>query len=101
VTPFLTRPDVKDADGNNNAEYSLPLPKNVGGEFGQAAVCNTAVTSDTDQWSVSNGRFTTSQALYLANQDIWISQWGGDFFEGWVVPGTNDAPQDGEQTTTD
>ncbi|MFC4451325.1 cupredoxin domain-containing protein [Halorussus aquaticus] len=87
---------------NEDAEFTLPLPQNAGGEFGQAAVYNTEVTYDTgaDEWSVSNDRFTTAQALYTANQDIWIGQWAGDFFEGRGVPGTNDSPPGQQQTTT-
>nr|WP_115795651.1 plastocyanin/azurin family copper-binding protein [Halorussus sp. JP-T4] len=88
---------------SEDAEYALPLPQDAGGEFGQAAVYNTEVTYDTDadEWSVSNDRFTTAQALYLANQDIWIAQWAGDFFEGRGVPGTNDEPpESGSETTT-
>ncbi len=87
---------------SEDAEFTLPLPQNAGGEFGQAAVYNTEVTYDTnaDEWSVSNDRFTTAQALYTANQDIWISQWSGDFFEGRGVPGTNDSPSGNQQTTT-
>ncbi|WP_321112796.1 cupredoxin domain-containing protein [Halorussus salinisoli] len=90
------------ASRSEDAEYTLPLPQNAGGEYGQAAVYNTEVTYDTDadEWSVSNDRFTTAQALYTANQDIWISQWGGDFFEGRGVPGTNDSPPGEEETTT-
>jgi plastocyanin len=90
------------ASRSEDAEYTLPLPQNAGGEFGQAAVYNTEVTYDTeaDEWSVSNDRFTTAQALYLANQDIWISQWAGDFFEGRGVPGTNDEPPEAESETT-
>jgi len=75
-------------------EHTLPLPPEAGGEFGQAAVYNTEVEYDTgaDEWTVTDDTFTTAQALYLANQEIWISQWGGDFYEGRGVPGQNDEP---------
>ena len=75
-------------------EYTLPLPQDAGGEFGQAAVYNTEVEYDTgaDEWTVTDDTFTTAQALYLANQEIWISQWGNDFYEGRGVPGQNDDP---------
>ncbi|MFB6222722.1 MAG: halocyanin domain-containing protein [Haloarcula sp.] len=71
-----------------------PVPPKAGGEFGQAAVYNAEVAYDTgaDEWSVTDDRFDTEQALYLANQDIWVGNWGGDFFEGRGVPGTNDEP---------
>jgi hypothetical protein len=92
------RPPSRD----ESAEYTLPLPQNAGGEFGQAATYNTEVTydADADEWSVSNDRFTTAQALYTANQDVWIGQWAGDFYEGRGVPGTNDTPSESEGTTT-
>jgi hypothetical protein len=79
---------------SEDAEHPLPLPPEAGGEFGQAAVSNAEVEydADADEWSVTDDRFDTEWALYLANQDIWISQWGGQFFEGRGVPGENDLP---------
>jgi len=84
------RPDTR----NESFENTLPLPQDAGGEFGQAAVYNTEVEYDVegDEWSVTDDAFTTADALYLANQEIWISQWGGDFYEGRGVPGQNDEP---------
>ena len=84
------RPPSRDG----NAEFTLPLPPAAGGEFGQAAVYNQAVEYDTGsgEWSVVDDSFVTSDALYLANQEIWISQWGGSFFEGRGVPGRSDTP---------
>ncbi|HKJ59438.1 MAG TPA: plasmid stabilization protein, partial [Halobacteriales archaeon] len=84
------RPPSRDPE----AEHTLPLPPAAGDEFGQAAVYNAAVEYDTgaDEWRVDDDRFHTASALYLANQDIWISQWGGDFFDGRGVPGENDEP---------
>ncbi len=51
----------------------------AGGEFDQAAVYNRAVEYDTasDEWSVVDDSFDTEAAMYLANQDVWISHWGG------------------------
>ncbi|RDI69523.1 plasmid stabilization protein [Halopelagius longus] len=74
--------------------YVLPLPQNAGGKYGQAAVYNTEVTylADADEWEVTDDRFTTAQALYLANQDVWIGQWGGSFYDGRGVPGETDQP---------
>ena len=71
-----------------------PLPPNAGGEFGQAAVYNGEIEYDTDagEWSVTDDRFYTADALYLANQDIWVGNWGGDFYQGRGVPGTSDEP---------
>jgi hypothetical protein len=80
---------------DRNAEYPLPKPPEAGGEFGQAAVYNAAVEydPDADEWSVTDDRFETAAALYLANQDIWISQWpGGEFYDGRGVPGQSDEP---------
>jgi len=71
-----------------------PLPPMAGGEFGQAAVYNAEVEydADADEWTVTDDRFDTEWALYLANQDIWISQWGGDFYQGRGRPGASDEP---------
>ena len=79
---------------NEDFEYTLPLPPEAGGEFGQAAVSNAEVEYDTgaDEWSVTDEAFRTEWALYLANQDIWISQWGNEFYEGSGLPGTNQQP---------
>jgi plastocyanin len=85
------RPQSRD----ENAEHMLPLPPAAGGEFGQAAVYNAEVAYDTtaDEWAVTDDRFDTEQSLYLANQEIWISQWGGDFYQGRGVPGRSDTPE--------
>jgi len=79
---------------NPDAEYSLPLPPNAGGEFGQAAVYNgeVAYDADADAWAVTDDRFYTGEALYLSNQDIWIGNWGGDFYQGRGAPGKSDSP---------
>jgi len=84
------RPQSRD----ENAEYTLPLPPAAGGEYGQAAVYNAAVEYDPDanEWSVTDDRFDTEWALYLANQDIWIGQWAGDFYQGRGRPGHSDSP---------
>ncbi|MFB6299861.1 MAG: plasmid stabilization protein [Halobacteriales archaeon] len=85
------RPPSRDPD----AEYTLPVPPKAGGDYGQAAVYNTSVEYDTGagEWEVTDPMFDTEQALYLANQDIWIGQWGGEFFQGRGVPGKNDSPK--------
>jgi plastocyanin len=85
------RPPSRD----EGAEFTLPLPPAAGGEFGQAAVYNGAVEYDTGngEWSVADRRFYTGEALYLANQDIWVGNWGGQFYQGRGVPGTNDTPK--------
>jgi plastocyanin len=71
-----------------------PLPPMAGGEFGQAAVYNAEIEYDTDagEWSVTDDTFDTEAALYLANQDIWIGQWGGDMYQGRGRPGHSDTP---------
>jgi len=48
--------------------------------------------SESDEWSVTDRRFYTEEVLCLANQDIWIGQWGGDFYQGRGVPGESDTP---------
>jgi hypothetical protein len=79
---------------SDSAANSLPLPSAAGGEHGQAAVYNSEVEYDTaaDEWSVTDDLFRTEWALYLANQDIWIGNWGGDFYTGRGVPGKSDRP---------
>ena len=57
---------------DGNAEHTLSLPPMAGGEHD---------SSDTEA------------SLYLANQEIWISQWGGDFYQGRGVPGGSDTPE--------
>ena len=85
------RPPSRD----ESAEHTLPLPPAAGGEFGQAAVYNGAVEydSEADEWTVTDDRFYTEEALYLANQDIWVGNWAGDFYQGRGVPGESDEPQ--------
>ena len=84
------RPPSRDED----AEHTLPLPPAAGGEHGQAAVYNAEIEYDTgsDEWTVTDDRFDTEQSLYLANQEIWISQWGGEFYRGRGIPGESDQP---------
>ncbi|MDG5778360.1 halocyanin domain-containing protein [Haloarculaceae archaeon H-GB2-1] len=79
---------------SGSAEHPLPLPPKAGGQYGQAATYNTAVEYDpaADEWAVTDPAFDTEQALYLANQDIWIGNWGGDFYQGRGVPGKSDSP---------
>jgi hypothetical protein len=83
------QPSVSDSNPNEP-----PLPPAAGGEFGQAAVYNGEVEYDTNagEWSVTDDRFYTGEALYLANQDIWVGNWGGDFYQGRGVPGQSDEP---------
>lgn len=74
--------------------HTLPLPADAGGELGQAAVYNAEgeYDADTDEWTVTDRLFDTEAALSLANQDIWVGQWGGEFYEGRGIPGTNHSP---------
>lgn len=80
---------------DGSAEHMLPLPPNARGEHGQAAVYNAEIEYDTgaDEWAVTDDSFDTEASLYLANQEIWISQWGGDFYQGRGVPGGSDTPE--------
>ena len=90
-----TEASVGPLSREENAEFTLPLPPETGGEFGQAAVYNVTVEYDAgaDEWSIADDTFDTEQALYLANQDIWISHWGGEFYQGSGVSGQSDSPQ--------
>jgi len=58
-------------------------------------VSNGAVAYDAtaDEWSVVDDTFDCEGALYLANQDVWVSRWGEEFFQGRGVPGQSDEPQ--------
>jgi len=80
---------------DESAEHTLPLPPMAGGEFGQAAVSNAAVEYDAaaDEWSVVDDTFDCEGALYLANQEVWVSRWGEEFFQGRGVPGESDQPR--------
>ena len=80
-------------------EYVLPLPPEAGGEFGQAPVYNTEVQYDidADEWQVTDDTFTTGPAIYLANQDVWISNWSGGFYHGRGIPGQTDVPIGAEE----
>lgn len=82
------RPESRDAED----PYPLPLSSEASGEHGQAAVYNTAVEYDpaADEWRVTDDTFTTDQAMYLANQGIWIGMWGGSHYPGRGVPGQSD-----------
>lgn len=84
------RPESRDP----SSPYPLPLSSEAGGEYGQAAVYNTAVEYDTatDEWRVVDDIFTTEQAMYLANQHIWIGMWGGSHYPGRGIPGQSDTP---------
>jgi len=79
---------------SDSEEHAPPLPPAAGGEFGQAAVYNAAVEYDTgsDEWTVTDDTFDTEAALYLSNQEVWISQWGSDFYQGRGVPGQSETP---------
>lgn len=85
----------------SDRENEPPLPPMAGGEFGQAAVYNTEIEYDTGsgEWSVTDDTFRTGPALYLANQDIWVSNWGGAFYQGRGVPGASDEPKNGYSQT--
>ena len=81
-------------------EYPLPLSPEADGEYGQAAVYNAEVEYDvdSDEWHVTDDSFDTPSSLYLSNQDLWISVWGGDHFPGRGVPGRSDQLERWEQT---
>ena len=51
------------------AYQTVPTPMAAGGV---APVTATAVSFDDGRWSVSDQRFDTHAAMYLANEDIWL-----------------------------
>lgn len=75
-------------------DHVLPLPSKAGGEFGQAQVYNTEVTYDpsSDEWEATDNTFTAAEAIYLANQNVWIGNWSGGFYVGRGIPGRTDEP---------
>jgi hypothetical protein len=93
---------VTDNLAENTEEHRLSLPQNAGGKYGQAAVYNTEVTYDVDadEWQVIDDGFNTAQALYLANQDVWVGQWGNQFYDGRGIPGETDEPESSMQSET-
>jgi len=77
------------------AEHTLPLPPKAGGEFGQAPMYNRELEYDpgADEWSVTDDTFDAEAGMYLSNQDVWVGQWGGNFYQGRGVPGETDSPK--------
>ncbi|MFB6219604.1 MAG: plastocyanin/azurin family copper-binding protein [Halobacteriaceae archaeon] len=80
---------------DSGAQYPLPLPPKAGGQYGQAPMYTAAVEYDTgaDEWSVADDSFDTEGGMYLSNQDVWVGQWGEQFYEGRGVPGQTDTPK--------
>lgn len=48
--------------------------------------------TEADEWATTDDSFDTAGALYTANQDIWIGNWGGEVYHGRGVPGKTDGP---------
>lgn len=84
-------PQSRDPD----AQFTLPLPPKAGGQYGQALVYYKEVEYDVDadEWSVTVDTFDVEAGLYLSNQEVWVGQWGGQFFNGRGIPGETDSPK--------
>ncbi|MFQ5924458.1 MAG: hypothetical protein ACE5IE_00480 [Dehalococcoidia bacterium] len=63
--------------GGGEDEDTIPDPFHAGGEFGQSPVLATeaAYNVASGEWSITNPRFTTSYAMALSNQMMWIGLW--------------------------
>lgn len=75
--------------GTDNDE--VPAPDKAGGEFGRAPVFASSLQYDPGarSWSVTNSRFYTAGALYLATRLIWIGQREAQPYSGpprWGLP---------------
>ena len=62
----------------------VPAPEDAGGRYGKAPVFVTAVQLDPvlGDWVVTNSRFTTAGAMYLAARLLWLGE-----REGWPYLG--------------
>ncbi len=56
-----------------NVNKDTPLPPKAGGEYGQAPVFLTRASYEVSAaaWKVADGRFTTAQAMHLADELLW------------------------------
>lgn len=59
---------------------SLPVPSAAGGQFGRAPVYAGEVTYEGGTWTVTDVRFRTAPAMFLANMSAWIHRAEADVF---------------------
>ncbi len=58
----------------------LPLPEKAGGEFGRAPVYAGEVTFADGKWKVTDSRFRTRDAMFLANMSVILNRHQADSF---------------------
>lgn len=59
---------------------SIPVPAAAGGKLGRAPVYASEVTYADGRWTVTNGRFTTAPAMFLATMSGWLHRSQADGF---------------------
>jgi hypothetical protein len=62
------------------AHPALPLPESAGGEFGKAPVYAGEVTYKSGQWKVTDPRFKTKGAMFLATMSVILNRHQADCF---------------------
>lgn len=62
------------------AHPALPLPEKAGGRFGVAPVFAGEVTYGNGSWKVTDSRFRTSDAMFLANMSVILNRHRVDCF---------------------
>jgi hypothetical protein len=59
---------------------ALPLPEKAGGRFGVAPVFAGEVTYENGKWQVTDNRFRTRDAMFLANMSVILNRHQADCF---------------------
>lgn len=62
------------------AHPALPLPEKAGGRFGKAPVYAAEVTYQNGQWKVTDQRFRTKDAMFLASMSVLLNRHQVDSF---------------------
>ena len=62
------------------AHPSLPQPEKAGGKFGKAPVYAGEVTYENGEWKVTDPRFKTMEAMFLANMSVILNRHQADCF---------------------
>lgn len=71
---------LKREPGIHFAHPALPLPEKAGGKFGKAPVYAGEVTYEDGKWKVTNHRFRTMDAMFLANMSAILNRHQADCF---------------------
>jgi hypothetical protein len=71
---------LKREPGNHFAHPALPLPEKAGGSFGKAPVYSGEVTYANGKWKVTDYRFRTKDAMFLANMSVILNRHQADCF---------------------